>query len=222
MLTPLVRIVRLIGLVRTIVSARRYTMNNDDAIDLLQEEDESLVALLGEFESFDGPGVVNQSHRGDLAKQLIRHVGSREAAKADILRATNGMPGTESLRESLKGDQQDRRTAINRIDRMIRHVRPLDVSRADGFYETVGHLSQVLHHEIAWELNEGIETLRADLPASVRATLHRAHYLRSHAPTQLGVSGLRWYQRMRVMAWVVTKWDHLQDRPRPRPGARAE
>lgn len=191
-----------------------------DAIDLLQEEDVALVSLFDQLDESRGQGVANQWRHGTLGKQLIRRLGIREATKADIVHAVNDVPEMDSLREQLTGDYKARRSAINALDRLNRHVRAIDLNRSvnaagEDFDDAVRRLRSVIDTEMKWELGGGIAEFRSRLSTSKRASLHRARYLRSHAPTRLSPKGFRWHERARVVGWILTKWDHSEDRPRP-------
>ncbi|MGH9081009.1 MAG: hypothetical protein ACRDYE_13240 [Acidimicrobiales bacterium] len=198
-------------------------MNSDDAIDLLEEEDVALLALFAQFDETSGQGVVNQSRHGDLGKQLVRRMAVREAAKMDIVRVIKHAGEMGSLGAKLTGDDpKGRRSGINEIDRMTRHVRAIDIDRAQDFDGAVSRLRAIVAPEIEWELSEGMDALRVELAPSQRASLHRSHYLRRRAPTKLHRDGSRWYERSWLVGWLVTKWNHAEDRPRPIPGAQAD
>ena len=201
-------------------------MNSLDAIDLLEEQDVALVSLFDQLDESRGQGVANRSRHGLLGKQLVRRMGIREASKADIVHAVNDVPEMDSIREQLTGDYRARRSAINGLDRLNRHVRAIDLNRSvdaggEDFDDVVHRLRSVIDGEMNWELGGGIAELRSGLSASKRASLHRARYLRSHAPTRLSPRGFRWRERARVVGWILTKWDHSEDRPRPPRGSQA-
>lgn len=198
-------------------------MDRDDAIDLLEEEDAALVTLFTRFDETSGQGVVNQSRHGDLGKQLVRRMAVREAAKMDIMRVIRHAGAMQALCAKLTGgDPKGRRSGISELDRMIRHVRAIDIGRARDFDGAASRLRVIVASEIEWELSEGVDALRLALTPSQRASLHRSSYLRRRAPTKLHPDGSRWYERSWLTGWLVTKWDHGEDRPRPIPGAQAE
>lgn len=197
-------------------------MDKKDAIDLLQEEDEALRGLFGRLEASSGPGIAERYTHGDQCKQLIRRMAVREAAKADIVHILDGVDDLGAVRSRLIGEVKARRRAINLLDKMSRHIRPIEVNRSDDFDGGIVRLREIVDPEIAWELEEGIDALRERVPAHQRARLHHDRYLRTHAPTKLNPNGFRRYERVRVVSWFLTLWDHLEDRPRPLPQDQAD
>ncbi len=197
-------------------------MSRPDAIDVLEEEDQALCELLPALQRSSGEGVPDRWEHGTQCKQLIRRMGVREAAKADIVHAVNGIDDLRMLKTHLEGQVEARRRAMNSLARIGRHVRAIEINRTDDFDGIVRGLRVVLDPEIDWELGQAIPELRQRMPASARAVLHSDHYLRRHAPTKVNPDGFRWYERARVVSWLLTAWDHLEDRPRPIPGRQAD
>lgn len=193
-----------------------------DALDLLEEMDRAVDKLFRHYEESEGPGVVNQASRGSVGKQLVRYLSMREAAKADIARVIDPSTGLGAARTKLIGHVEDRRSALDSLDRMIRHVRAIDISRTRDADGEILRLRAIVGPEIEWELGEGIGTIEAGLATATRAKLHRSRNLARHAPTQLDPHGSRWYERAPVVGWLLTKWDRMQDRPRPTRASRIE
>jgi hypothetical protein len=201
---------------------RHFAMEHDDALELLQREDVSLTALFDELRSSSGPSVVDRSSHGDQSKRLIRRLAVREAAKSDIIHTLEGIPKFEPICRQMIGEVEDRRLAINELDLMARGIQGIDLNRAQDFDAAIWRVRDIVVPEISWELSDAIPTLRRSLSTSDRASLHNARYLRRHAPTKLDPRGSRWYERVRVVSWLVTLWDHTIDRPRAHRGAQAD
>ena len=197
-------------------------MARQDALDLLKHVDGVLVELFRQLDQASGPGVVNQAQRGTAGKQLVRYVSVREAAKDDIARVIDASSDLGPIKTRLVGQMEDRRSALDSLDRMVRHVRPIDINRAQDAEGTILRLRSIVEPEIAWELGEGIEAIETGLTPEARGELHGSRYLRRHAPSQLDPHGTRWYERAPVVGWLLTKWDRLQDRPRPMRASRIE
>lgn len=200
----------------------RRNEGNSDALDVLEHQDSALQGLFIQLDESTGPAVKARYDHGNQAKRLIRRVALREAAKADVVRVLAEIPALDPLRERVAGALEDRREAINVLARMGRGVRPLDLNKTQDLDGAIDDLRSVIGPEIAWELAEGIAALRGSLSTEQRASLHDDHYVRRHAPTTLDPSGFRPYERIRVIGWALTAWDHLRDRPRPVKGARVE
>lgn len=196
-------------------------MKRDDAIELLQGEDVSLMALFDELEESNGQSVIDRASHGDQCKRLIRRLAVREAAKTDITHLLESIPNLDPIRRHLGGDTEHRRSVINDLDRMARGVRGIDLNRTQDFDAAIWEAKEIVAPEIFWELSEGIPSMRRSLTDAQRASLHSAHYLRRHAPTHLDPRGIRWFERARLASWVITVWDHTRDRPRPHRGAQA-
>jgi hypothetical protein len=197
-------------------------VGRDDAIELLQREDISLTALFDELEESTGQSVIDRSSHGDQSKRLIRRLAVREAAKADIARILDSIPELDLVRAQIEGDAERRRSAINDLDLMARGVRGIELNRTQDFDAAIRKVREIVAQEIYWELSDGIPSLRRSLSDAQRTSLRTAGYLRRHAPTRLDPRGSRWYERARLVSWLITVWDHLLDRPRPRRGAQAQ
>ena len=201
---------------------RRRNEGNGDALDFLEHQDNALLGLFTQLDESTGPAVKARYDHGNQAKRLIRRLALREAAKADVVRVLADVGAFDPLRKHLTGAVEERRNAINALARMGRGVRPLDLNKTQDLDGGIDDVRGVIGPEIAWELAEGITALGRSLSEEQRASLHDARYLRRHAPTSLDPSGFRPHERIRVIGWALTAWDHLRDRPRPVKGARVE
>jgi hypothetical protein len=197
----------------------RVVVVREDAIELLQRENLSLMALFDELRESTGQSVVDRASHGDQCKRLIRRLTVREAAKADIIRLLEPMRDLETVRCHFVGDAVHRRSVINDLDLMARGVRGIDLNRTQDFDGAIWEVREIVALETFWELSEGIPSLRRSLSDVQRASLHTARYLRTHAPTRLDPRGSRWFERVRLVSWIITVWDHTLDRPRPHRGA---
>ncbi len=197
-------------------------MAGSDALDLLREVDGLVVELFRKFDEASGPGVSAQAQRGTAGKQLVRYTSIREAAKADIARVIDPSTVLGPARKKLIGQIEDRRSTLDSLDRMVRHVRAIDINRAQDAEGEIRRLHAIVGPEIEWELGEGIAAIERELTPEARAELHGSRYLRRHAPSQLDPEGSRWYERAPVLGWLITQWDRLQDRPRPMRASRIE
>jgi hypothetical protein len=196
--------------------------HDGDALDVLEHQDGALLALFAQLESSTGPAVTARYDHGNQGKRLIRRIALREAAKADLVDTLGGIPELAEVRHRLIGTVEERRNAINTLDLMGRGVRPIDLNKTQDFDAAVAELRRIVVPEINWELAAGIATIHNSLTANQRATLHSARYLRRHAPTKLDPERFRRRERIRIIGWVLTAWDHMLDRPRPIKGAQVK
>jgi hypothetical protein len=201
---------------------RKSSGKGGDSLDLLAHQDGALMALFAELDESHGPAVLDRYNHGNQGKRLIRHISLREAAKADLVHALAGIPELAAIRQQLMGEVEERRKAINALDLMGRGVRPIDLNKTQDFNAAIDDLRQVVVPEISWELAEGIPTIDRSLSQDQRTGLHSAHYVRRHAPTKLDPTGFRRREGRHIVGWILTRWDHLLDRPRPVKGARVD
>lgn len=195
---------------------------SDDALELLQQENVSLTALFDELEASTGQSVIDRASHGAQIKRLLRRLALREAAKADIAHALEAEPELDAVRQKVLGCVKDRRSAINDLGLMTRHIQGIDLNSTQDVDAVVWRARDIVLPEILWELSEGVPTLRRSLSGAQQASMRSARYLRKHAPTKLNPKGPQWYERARVVSWFVTAWDRLSDRPRPSRGAQVE
>ena len=71
------------------------------AIDLLEAEDLKLRQLFTALRGARGSSVVERSEYGDIAKQAIRHLATREAALVDVSEVASHDPGLRTCRTTL-------------------------------------------------------------------------------------------------------------------------
>lgn len=193
-----------------------------DSLDLLTHQDGALMALFDDLDESQGPAVLSRYNHGNQSKRLIRHIALREAAKSDLVHTLGDMTEFASMSQQLVGRVEERRKAINMIDVMGRGVRPIDLNKTQDFDAAIEDLRRIVVPEINWELAQGLPALGQSLSQEQRARLRSARFVRRHAPTKLDPGGFRQRERRRVVSWILTRWDHLLDRPRPVRGARVD
>ncbi len=182
------------------------------ALDLLREEDLEVRGLFDQLQATRGPTVDERADHGILAKQLIRHVATREAALDDVARALSGTD-LQPLAERIADGTRQRREHIDRVEHMSRGIQGINLNAGQDFEGELQALIDVLRPEIAWEPHQAIPMVRRSLDDGGDLQLHGAHRVATHAPTSLNPTGPKWYERAPVVGWLLTVYTRLRDFP---------
>jgi len=187
---------------------------DETALDLLEREDRELLQLFSDLEAAQEPDVESRARYGDLAKNLIRHVATREAALVDVSTALKGLEGTEGEWSALEGNGNDRRQAIDEVERMSRGVQGINLNAGQDFEGALSALTDLLEPEIDRDLHHLIPHLRRTLtPQEANAVFHSAAHVARHAPTRLSPKGPAWYERAPFVSRLLSIYDRLRDYP---------
>jgi hypothetical protein len=198
----------------------RAPEHEETALDLLEEEDETLRALFWSLDRNRGTGVEERSAYGDIAKQLIRHVATREAALQNVVAGMSGMTNLTDIVDRMDLNTEDRRRLISEAEHMSRGVQGINLNTGQDFHAVVSSLADLLISEIEWELSHAIPTIRQTTNSALRTeSLPSADHTKKHAPTNLDPAGPRWYERAPGLSRLITVYDHLRDFPRASRGA---
>jgi hypothetical protein len=185
------------------------------ALDLLEREDKKLVSVFTQVMANQGSSVEERAEYGDLAKTLIRHVATREAALVDVTNVVSEVMALESVSEHYERGARVRRKAIGRVEKMSRGVQGMNLNTGQDFDKGLTELMQIVGAEIEWDLEEGIPALRSVLETQDKVdSLSTAQQVAKHAPTNLHTDGPRWYERAPLLSRLVTTYDHLRDFPK--------
>lgn len=191
------------------------TTKAGDALDLLVGEDHELRRLFHEIQNARGPSVEDRAVYGDLAKEIIRHVATREASLTEIARIAGDTPALRPVVEQLEAEAPTRRSLFDQAEKMSRGVQGINLNTGQEFDGVLQELIQVVGTEIEWDLGEAIPTVRAWARQSeADEDLTSADHVAKHAPTSLHPEGPRWYERAPFVSRVITVYDHLRDFPR--------
>lgn len=186
----------------------------ESALDLLERVDHELLQLFLDLAASQEPAVESRARHGDLAKNLIRHVATREAALVDVSRALKSLKGTEGPRSALEGDANDRRIALDEVERMSRGVQGINLNAGQDFDGALSRLTEILEREIDRDLYLSIPALRRTLtPEQANNAFHTATHVARHAPTNLRPKGPAWYERAPFVSRLLTIYDRLRDYP---------
>jgi hypothetical protein len=186
-----------------------------NALELLENEDLELRELFGELRQHRGTSVEDRAEYGDVAKEIVRRIATREAALVDVCSVATQDPQLRDVAARIEHGMQVRRPQIDRVEKMSRGVQGINLRTGQDFDSQMEDLIQLTGSEIEWELDEVLPELRAYLRQSDReADLKSADHIRRHAPTSLSPQGPRWWERAPVISRLITVYDHLRDFPR--------
>ena len=187
------------------------------ALDLLETEDLELRRLFSVLRQHRGTSVVDRADYGRAAKDVIRHVATREAALVEVAESVFDRPDLEGMSAQIQGRMGTRRRQIDRVEKMSRGVQGINLNMGQHFDDEMVELEQIVGTEIEWELGEAIpQILHALSSSDTQAELKSARHVEKHAPTHLEPSGPRWVERASVVSRFLTIYDHLRDFARGR------
>lgn len=187
------------------------------ALDLLECEDLELRRLFTVLRQHRGASVEDRADYGKAAKDVIRHIATREAALVEVAESISGQPGLEHVSAQLEDRMSARRQQIDRVERMSRGVQGINLNQGQDFDAELQQLEQIVGTEIEWELGEAIPQIQHALGATeADDAMKSARYVEKHAPTNLEPSGPRWVERAPLVSRFLTIYDHLRDFPRGR------
>ncbi len=190
------------------------SQNQQNALDLLEKEDEKLRSIFVEFQANRGGDVEERAMYGDLAKSAIRHVATREAALLEVSNTIKAMPELQSLSSRLIRDLPKRRKAIDQVEKMSRGVHSINLNTGQDFDSEFTELMQIVGSEIEEDLAEVIPAVRGVLKQQGKmADLASARKVAKHAPTNLNPDGSQWYERAPIIGRALTLYDRLRDFP---------
>ncbi|HEY6473944.1 MAG TPA: hypothetical protein VIY26_13710 [Acidimicrobiales bacterium] len=196
---------------------RTATREASNALELLEVEDLELRDLFGELRQHRGNSVEDRAAYGDVAKEIVRHVATREAALVEVSKVAAQEPESSGFGERIGDAMIVRRPHIDRVEKMSRGVQGINLRTGQDFDEEIEALIQEVGTEIEWELDEMLPALRGALGRSDQETdMKSADHIRRHAPTNLDPDGPRWWERAPVVSRFITVYDHLRDFPRSR------
>ena len=190
--------------------SKQLASADGSALDLLEREDHELLQLFAELAASRGSSVESRAHYGDLAKNLIRHVATREAALVDVSTALEGLEGVERERTAFEDDTSERRQAIDMVERMSRGVQGINLNSGQDFDGALSVLIDILERGIQRDLRDSIPALRRRLtPEQADEQFHSARHVVRHAPTNLSPKGPAWYERAPFISRIVALYDRF-------------
>jgi hypothetical protein len=152
---------------------------------------------------------------GDLAKDVIQHLATREAALVELARKIEEVDELAEVFPSLDADSSARRELLNRLEKMSRGVQGINLNTGQDFDGVLQRVINTISPEIERDLTVVVPAVRAWVSKSaVEDPLQSADYIVRHAPTSLSLKGPRWYERAPVVSRLLTIYNRLRDFPR--------
>jgi hypothetical protein len=189
--------------------------HHGNALDLLEREDLELRRLFTMLQQRRGLSVEERADYGDLAKKVIRHMATREAALVDVMRVLGDDPAFGRLTPRLESNMLEGRPYLDRAEKMSRGIQGMNLRTGQDFDTEMLALVQVVGTEIEWELNQALPELKGSLAGSDYAEQFKsAGHIESHAPTNLHATGPRWWESAPFISRLITVYDRLRDFPR--------
>lgn len=195
------------------------TDSKKSSLDLLEHENQLLTELFGTLRTNRGVSVEQRFTYGNAAKQIIRHLGIRQACLVDVGKAAIASDELAAIGQRMIEQATERREQFDAIGDMSRNVQGMYLNQGQDFDEEIESLMVRVEVEIEWEHREAIPAIRKTA-RSAPLDLRRASYVLRHAPTRLSPAGPRWFERAPVLSRLVTIFDHLRDHPRATSGER--
>jgi hypothetical protein len=184
------------------------------ALDLLEAEDVELRRLFSELQANRGSSVNERAKYGDVAKEIIRHLATREAALVDVTSVASADTRLQGTSSRFESGMHEHRPLIDSVEKMSRGVQGINLRVGQDFEGAMDDLIEVVGAEIEWELATALPELKDVLRATDREELKTAEHLAVHAPTSLHPDGPRWWERAPVISRLITVYDRLRDFPR--------
>jgi len=189
---------------------------DSNALEVLETEDLELRELFGELRLRRGSGAVeDRAEYGDIAKEIVHHAATREAALVDLSEVAARDPQLRGFQSRIDRGMQVSRPQLDRVERMSRGVQGINLRTGQDFDSEMEELIQLVGTEIEWDLGEALPEFRGLLRQTDREDeLKGATYIRKHAPTNLNPRGPRWWERAPLISRLITVYDNLRDFPR--------
>jgi hypothetical protein len=190
------------------------TGRGDDALSLLEREDVEVRRLFAALEEARADTVRGRANYGDLAKDLIQHLATREAALVEVARKVEDVRELDGVAPSMKADSPTRRELLDRLEKMSRGVQGINLNTGQDFDGVLQRVIDTVGPEIERDLTDAIPAVRRWLSKCEEDPFKSAGYVARHAPTSLSPQGPRWYERAPVISRLLTIYDRLRDFPR--------
>jgi hypothetical protein len=133
------------------------------ALDVLEDEDLELRRLFMGLRARRGSSVEERAHYAEIAKETIRHLATREAALVGASSVASDDPGLQEFSSRIEDGMRQHRPYIDRVEKMARGIRDIDLRAGQDFDGEMEQLMQVVGTEIEWELNVALPDLKGIL-----------------------------------------------------------
>jgi hypothetical protein len=193
---------------------RRTLQSPKTSLDTLRHEDLLLKGLFQRIGESWGSSVDARYDYGNAAKQIIRHLATRQSSLMNVATATSDAPALRTTASRMVDGGTDRRALINKVGDMSRTIQGMYLNQGQDFDGPLTALIDAVNPEIEWELSDALPLIQRTLSAEDTAALFSsARYVERHAPTSLNPAGPRWYEHAPVISRLVTFFDFLRAHP---------
>ncbi len=187
----------------------------ETSLDALSRENHILKELFEQINASRGSSVEARYDYGNAAKQVIRHLATRQASLMDVGHSISEVPALRPTAARMITRGQDHRSLIDELGDLSRAIQSVYLNQGQDFDTPLSALMSAVNTEIDWEQAEAIPLIERTLSSEERSSLFRsARYVERHAPTRLSVSGPKWWEHAPIFSRIVTLYDHLRDHPR--------
>jgi len=194
---------------------RRSLQSSKTSLVSLRHEDLLLKGLFERIGESRGSTVDARYDCGNAAKQIIRHLATRQSSLMNVATAISDVPPLRSTASRMVERGTDRRALINKVGDMSRTIQGMYLNQGQDFDGPLTALIDAVSPEIEWELSDALPLIQRSLSTEDAAALFSsARYVERHAPTSLNTSGPRWHEHAPVVSRLVTFFDFLRDHPR--------
>lgn len=188
------------------------TETANDVIDLLDQEDRAIEALLEEFDSSEA----REDHvlRANIGLELRDRLAVQDAAKQELVHAVLDEHGRTELVEQLDGRARERRRLLAQLDDLTRGVSARDVHVGTGeeFDATVRQLKDLLTADLRFERAEVVPALRQELSADELSELgDKVEKVRGRAATHPRADTPLEHEGNPVTKKLKAAVDHVRD-----------
>lgn len=140
-----------------------------NSLDMLRRENHLLKDLFRQVKASQGSSVEDRYNYGNAAKQIIRHLATRQASLMDVARAISEFPSLRDTGARMIARATARRVLIDKVGDMSRSIQGIYLNQGQDFDTPLASLIEAVDAEIDWELADAIPLIQETL--SVREGL---------------------------------------------------
>ena len=173
----------------------------ETSLDVLIREDQILKELFQRINTSRGSSVEARYDYGNAAKQVIRHLATRQASLMNVGIAISDFPALRSTAARMIDRGRDRRSLIDELGDMSRAIQSLYLNQGQDFDTPLTALIDAVNTEIDWELAEAIPFIEKTLSAKERSSLFGPRSLHGTACThEIERAGPRWWEHAPIFS----------------------
>lgn len=179
----------------------------EGSLDLLEHEDHRLLALFATLTASRSVSVQQRFAYGNAAKQIIRHLGIRQACLMDVGMAIASDDDLAPLGRRMVERAVERREQFDVVGDMSRSMQGMYLNQGQDFDAEMKLLVEAVKIEIEWELCECVPAIRD--AARAHSARVQASPVRSSSGeswvSEVGRVGRPWRRSVRLLAHACTR-----------------